>query len=239
MDPKIRKVDSENRKFLTRWIEQYCFTLSDRPKPVSVCLMCNKTVAIVKTANLKRHYETTHQQFHKNFPLSSEARKGKLQAYLTSYKKSTALLVRCMSEQEKFTEAALRVCWTLNNHQKPFSESEVVKECKSEVATTLFEKKKDIVAAIQDIPLSARSNTRRTEISASDNKSSLLELLQKAPCYAIALDESCDIVDDEQISIFVRFFDIKSKAFREELLAILPFKGKTRGEDLFKNLMNS
>lgn len=234
MEPKKRKVDSENRKFLTEWVEQYCFTLPDRPKAVPVCLICNKTVAIVKSANLKRHYETVHQQFHKNFPLGSEARKEKLQAYLTSYKKSTALLVRCMSEQEKSAEAALRVCWTLNKHQKPFSDSEMVKECMLEVATALFEEKKDVVAAIQGIPLSAKSNTRRTEILAADNKSSLFELLQKAPCYAIALDESCDIVDNEQMSIFVRFFDVESKVFREELLAILPFKGKTREEDLFK-----
>jgi len=234
MDPKKRKVDSENRRFLAEWTEQYCFTLPDRPQAVPVCLICNKTVAIVKSGNLKRHYETTHQQFHKNFPLGSEGRKEKLQTYLSSYKKSTKLLFRCMSEQEKSTEAALRVCWTLNKHQKPFSDSEIMKECMLAVVTALFEEKKDVVAAIQSIPLSARSNTRRTEILAADIKNTLLKLLQKAPCYAIALDESCDIVDDEQMSIFVRFLDIECQIFREELLAILPLKGNTRGEDLFK-----
>lgn len=234
MEPKKRKVDNENRKFLAEWTEQYCFTLPDRPQAVPVCLICNKTVAIVKSGNLKRHYETTHQQFHKNFPLGSEARKEKLQACLSSYQKSTKLLVRCMNEQEKSTEAALRVCWTLNKHQKPFSDSEIVKKCMLEVVTALFEEKKDVVAAIQSIPLSARSNTRRTEILAADSKNTLLELLQKAPCYAIALDESCDIVDDEQMSIFVRFLDIECQVFREELLTILSLKGNTRGEDLFK-----
>ncbi|KAK9738075.1 hypothetical protein QE152_g10192 [Popillia japonica] len=112
----------------------------------------------------------------------------KLQAYLASYKKRTALLVRCMSDQEKSAEAALHVCWTLSKHQKPFSDTEIVKKCMLVVAA-LFEGKKDVVDAIQGIPLSARSNTSRTEILAADNKSDLLELLQKAPCYAIALDE--------------------------------------------------
>ncbi|XP_044751713.1 protein ZBED8-like [Coccinella septempunctata] len=139
-----------------------------------------------------------------------------------------------MSEQEKVTEAALRVCWTLNKHQKPFSDSEIVKECMLEVVQALFEEEKDGAAAIQSIPLLTRSNTRRTEILANDIKRILLELLQKAPCYAIALDESCDILDDEQMSIFVRFFDLENKVFRKELLAILPLKGNTRGEDLFK-----
>ncbi|XP_049945866.1 protein FAM200A-like [Schistocerca serialis cubense] len=138
-----------------------------------------------------------------------------------------------MSEQEKSAEAALRVC-TLSKHQKPFSNSEIMKECMLEVASELFEEKKDVVAVIQSIPMSARSNTRRTDILATDIKSILLELLENTPFFAIALDESCDIVDDEQISIFVRFFDIENKIFREELLAILPLKGNTRGEDLFK-----
>lgn len=234
MDPKKRKVDSENRKFLAEWTEQYCFTLPERPQAVPVCLICNKTVAIIKSGNLKRHYETTHQQFHKNFPLGSDVCKEKLQTYLTSYKTSTNLLVRCMSEQEKSTEAALRVCWTLNKHQKPFSDSEIVKECMLEVATALFVEKNDVITAIQSIPLSARSNTRRTEILAAEIKTTLLELLEKAPCYALALDESSDIVDDEQMSIFVRFFHTECQIFREELLAILPLKGNTRGEDLFK-----
>lgn len=56
----------------------------------------------------------------------------------------------------------------------------------------------------------------------------------KAPCYALALDESCDIVDDEQMSVFVRFFEEENKIMREELLTVLTFKGKTRGEDLFE-----
>ncbi|XP_049782658.1 general transcription factor II-I repeat domain-containing protein 2-like [Schistocerca cancellata] len=233
MGPKKRKVDTENRRFLTELTEQYCFTLPDRPQAVPVCLICNKTVVVIKSGNLKRHYVTTHQQFHKNFPLGSEARKEKLQEYLTFYEKSTKLLVRCMSEQEESAEAALRVCGTLSKHQKPFSDSEIMKECMLEVASALFEEKKDVVA-IQSIPMSARSNTRRTEISATDIKSTLLELLEKAPCYPIALDKSCDMVDDEQISIFVRFFDMENKIFREELLAILPLKGNNRGEDLFK-----
>ncbi|CAG4949463.1 unnamed protein product [Parnassius apollo] len=138
-----------------------------------------------------------------------------------------------MSDQEKSTKAALCVCWTLNKHKKPFSDSEIVKECMLAAVTALFEEKKD-VAGIQNIPLSARSNTRKTEILAADIKITLFELLQKAPCYAIVLDESCYIVDDEQMSIFVRFLDIESKTFREELLTILPLKGNTRGEDLFK-----
>ncbi|XP_025192124.1 uncharacterized protein LOC112592320 [Melanaphis sacchari] len=130
-------------------------------------------------------------------PVCSEVRKNKLHACMLSYKNSTTTLIRCMSEQEKSTEAALRVCWVLNKHQKPFSDSEIVKECMLEVATALFQENKKIVTSIQDIPLSARSNTRRTVLLAAENKKSLFELLHKSLCYCIALDESCDLVDSE------------------------------------------
>lgn len=36
------------------------------------------------------------------------------------------------------------------------------------------------------------------------------------------------------MSILVRFFDIERRVFRDELLELLLFKGKTHGEDLFK-----
>lgn len=54
------------------------------------------------------------------FPPRGKVRKNKLHACILSYKNSTTTLIRCMSEQEKSTEAALRVCWVLKKDQKPF-----------------------------------------------------------------------------------------------------------------------
>ncbi|XP_008181904.1 EPM2A-interacting protein 1-like [Acyrthosiphon pisum] len=133
---KKRKIDSENKKFMNKWNELYCFVLPERVGAIPVCLICNSTVAIIKSGNLKRHYENTHKDFHTKFPPGNE------------------------SEQEKSTKAALRVCWVLNKHQKPFSDSEIVKECMLEVVTALFQENKKIVTSIQDIPLLARKPTR-------------------------------------------------------------------------------
>jgi len=106
----------------------YCCVLPERFGAIPVCLICNSTVAIIKSGNLKRNYETTHKDFHTKFPKGSEVRKNKLHAYMLSYKKNcTTKLLRCMSEHEKSTEAALRACWVLNKHQKPFSDYEIVK----------------------------------------------------------------------------------------------------------------
>ncbi|XP_051778830.1 general transcription factor II-I repeat domain-containing protein 2-like [Erpetoichthys calabaricus] len=57
MMPK-RKVDSENRAFKNRWEAEYMFTdVAGKP----VCLICGANVAVIKEFNLRRHYETKHQ----------------------------------------------------------------------------------------------------------------------------------------------------------------------------------
>ncbi|VVC37711.1 Hypothetical protein CINCED_3A019007, partial [Cinara cedri] len=46
-------------------------------EPFQSASICNSTVAIVKSGNLKRHYETTHKDFYTKFPPGSEVRKKK------------------------------------------------------------------------------------------------------------------------------------------------------------------
>lgn len=66
---------------------------------------------------------------------------------------------------------SIRVCYMLNKYEKPFSDCEIVKEFMSEVAMAIFEEKNDVIVAVQGLQLSARRNTRRTEILAAENKS--------------------------------------------------------------------
>lgn len=160
-------------KFLNESTELNCFVLSEMVGAIPVCLICNSIVAIVKSGNLKQHYETIHKDFHTKCPPGSAVRKNKLHACMLSYKNNTTTLIWYMSEQEKSTEATLRVCWVLNKYQTPFSDSKMVKEC-WKLPLYFLKKIKKIVTSIQDIPLSARSNTRRTEILAAENKKKLI-----------------------------------------------------------------
>jgi Domain of unknown function (DUF4371) len=54
--------------------------------------------------------------------------------------------------------------------------------------------------------------------------------LLKADAFSIALDESTDVSDTAQLSVFVRYFNGVSMI--EELLGLIPLKGQTRGEDV-------
>ena len=68
---KKRKVDSKNREFKTKWTDKYAFVLPvGSTKPM--CLICNETVALVKSGNVKRHYETKHAHFEQKYPQNSE-----------------------------------------------------------------------------------------------------------------------------------------------------------------------
>ncbi|GFV22629.1 uncharacterized protein TNCV_2078191 [Trichonephila clavipes] len=57
-----------------------------------------------------------------------------------------------------------------------------------------------------------------------------IEDLKLVSVLSIAVDESCDINDTAQVSLFVRF--ISHSGPEEELLLLLPLKGQMRGEDI-------
>lgn len=74
---KKRKVDSENRSFKDEQTDDYAFIFPAKTsKPV--CLICSESIAIVKSGNVKRHYETKYSNFEKNYPQNTETRTRKV-----------------------------------------------------------------------------------------------------------------------------------------------------------------
>ena len=68
-------------------------------------------------------------------------------------------------------------------HKKPFTDSEIVKECMLETVKMLFDDKmkSEIKEKINRIPLSDSTSMRRTELLAYDLMSQLDEGLRNAP----------------------------------------------------------
>ncbi|KAM9299122.1 zinc finger BED domain-containing protein 5-like [Gastrophryne carolinensis] len=232
---KKRKVDTENRDFKEEWTEKYCFILiATHSKPM--CLICNETVALVKSSNVKRHYETKHKSFEQQYPPNSEMRTKKIASLSASYEASTKRLVSSLSQQEKTTEASLRVAWILGRHKKPFSDAEMIKECMVEVVDAMFEgkQKEEFQAKVKQIPLSDSTAARRTEIISEDLLLQLQVKMKMADCISLAVDESCDATDNAQLMVFVRFYDKTTKVFCEDLLGMEALSGHTRGEDIFR-----
>ncbi|XP_054873487.1 SCAN domain-containing protein 3-like isoform X1 [Amphiprion ocellaris] len=237
---KKRKVDFENRQFKSDWTDRFCFILPDHAKAKPTCLICTQTVAVCKTDNLKRHFNTMHAaSFNANYPPESDQRKQKIANMITSCKHSVSTISKSTSAQESATAASLQVSWNVAKAKKPFADAELMKSCAvamvSEVLRHDEKQKKTAVELLKQVPLSANTATRRVEVLAADCISHLLTDLKKAEAiFSLAIDSSCDRTDMEQLSVFARFFD--GKTFREELLCLLPLTGRTTGEIIFTEL---
>ena len=232
MAPPAKKKKVENRQFNDDWQLDFFFTMppstsSTASKPT--CLICSKTMASVRRHDLKRHHDTNHAEFVTKYPLGSDERKQKMTSLLRGYTQSSRLLIRTSTLQEKSTEVSYRVSWILNKAKMPFTSSEVVKECLVESAKVLCPTA--IVDTFKRIPLSDDSNTRRAEDLASNVKATVINKLRTS-LISLAIDESTDICDVSQLSMFVRFLDKESGIFREELLGLVPMLGSTTGEDV-------
>ena len=57
---KKRKVDSERRVFKKEWTTKYFFT---EVGSTAVCPICQKSVAVVKEYNIRRHFDTNHANY--------------------------------------------------------------------------------------------------------------------------------------------------------------------------------
>ena len=227
-------MDSENRAFNPEWTDSFMFILpTGSTKPV--CLICSETVALIKSGNVKRHYETKHKVFDQTYPPKSELRSQKISSLRAQYDQSTRILTHSFTGQQRAHECSLRVAWILGQNKKPFTDGEIVKECISTVAETLLEgkQKEELCDKIKKIPMSASSATKKCEVLTQDVLAQLDEAIHKAPCVGLAVDESTDVSDNAQLLVYVRFFNKDKKVFCEDLLGVTPLKTSTKGEDIY------
>ena len=82
------------------------------------------------------------RNFEETFPQNSEVRSTKMNAMKSSYQAAGRIPVTSMTQQQKTTECSLRVVWILGKHKKPLSDTEIIKECMTEVMDTCLKANK-------------------------------------------------------------------------------------------------
>lgn len=130
------------------------------------------------------------------------------------------------------TLASYEVAQAIGKAMAPYQHSELVKECMVRSMKALFPDKKDIHDTINKVPLSRQTCARRIEDIANHLSNKLLQDLEKCESFSLALDETNDISDIAQLSVFVRYF--KEEKFQEQLLTVISLHGRTTGKDIFE-----
>ena len=137
---------------------------------------------------------------------------------------------------KKATIASFKISHMLTKKKKPFIDSELFKELFLPGADCLFDgfsNKREIVSAIQDLQLSNNTVTRRIHAISADIQTQLKTDLEICDWFLLQIDESIDISDTAQLAVMVRMV-FSNFAVKEDMLQILPMKGQTSGEDIYK-----
>ena len=116
---------------------------------------------------------------------------------------------------------------------KPFTDAEFIKECTLTIVNEVCPEKKLL---LDSIPLSAKTVTRKVEVTSENLKLQLKNKYTDFDYFSLAFDESTDACDTAQLAIFIRGITSNFDVI-EEFAELIPMKGTTQGEDIAQAIL--
>ena len=144
-----------------------------------------------------------------------------------------------MVKSNNVAEASFKIAWNIAKANKPATEGEFLKTAFVDCTNSLFsdfKNKEDIIKPILKLQVSDSTVIRRIEVISDNILSQLLKDIESAAFSSLALDESTDRTDIAHLVVWVRF--PKGDTFPEEMLALMPLTGQTRGQDIHSALIS-
>ena len=222
-------VDRENRRFNPQWTTDFFF---HEVKGKPICLICSSGVAVNKVLNIRRHYNLSHPDYDARFPPGTARRQEQLNRLTRQANEQMTMMRGATTAQKRATIAGYEVCYQIAKAMAPYSHSELIKDCMVSTIQALYPEKQDIQRAVESVPLSRNTCTRRVEDIADHLTAAVIDDLKRCEVFSVAVDESIDINDVSQLSVFVRYH--LNNKFNEQLLTVIPLTERTTGKDTYQ-----
>ena len=182
---------------------------------------------------MKRHYDALHQ--HKYDKTVGKLREDSVEKLRNSLGVQQSVFKKLLEENENAITASYVVAEKVARFSKPFTDAEFARECVQDVAKLMVPKQ---AHPFEKISLSRTTIARRIE-KFGENVSELLQSKADAfEYFSLAFDESCDMSDAAQLSVFVRAV-AKDLSVHEDLVGLIPLHDTTRGIDIKKAVLNA
>lgn len=230
--PKVR-----NYFYQPSWEQEYfVIPIGD----VCTCLVCAHVFPSNRKSNVQGHFLQHHAFLDVDFPKGSTARTSEVEALKLRLLKPTSVNATTIvaSDSNSTTRLSFKIAYILAKAMKPFDDGAIIKEAMTEMANELMKDRDvrdSILSKVQNTPLSRVTMSRRVKAISTNIQDQLTEDLRECEWFSLQLDESTDVTDVAQVSVFIRMvFDDYTTT--EELLSVIPLKGRTTGKDIFSAL---
>ena len=224
-----RKRDKTTREFQDSWTTDYLF-IEWKQKPL--CLICGATLSISKDFNMKRHYNALHQ--HKYDKTVGKLREDLVEKLRNSLGVQQSVFKKPIEKNENAITASYVVAEKAARYLRPITDGEFARECIQDIAKPMFPKQAHL---FEKISLSRTTIARRIEEIGENISEQLQSKADTFQYFSLAFDESCDMSDTAQLSIFIRVV-AKDLSVHEDLVGLISFHDTTRGVEIVLNALH-
>ncbi|XP_065654957.1 general transcription factor II-I repeat domain-containing protein 2-like [Hydra vulgaris] len=187
--------------------------------------ICRQKVSVPKEFNIKRHYKTHQEKFE---IYQKDIWIDKLNELKAELKNQQNIFHFVNKSNELVVKASYNLAHLIAFHSRPFTDGEFIKNCLIKTASVLCPEK---INDFNNISLSRNTVADRINDIATDLRSQLTKICKDVKAFSIAVDESTDVKDVAQLSVFIRGCNFKTE-ITEELLELIPMHGTTAGADI-------